>query len=234
MLVDMHTHTKGVSSCSRITFEEVIDLSLEKGIDGVIITNHYQKSYIAKHDSIDSYIDRFIEEFYQAKEYGQKVGCKVFFGIEVTMELYPFVHMLIYGVDPEFLRKNPYLFDCTQEELYRIVKAHNGLLVQGHPYRCGTTILDTDFLDGVEVNCHPVGNRTDKESLIEIAKEKGLFVTCGGDYHADVPNRPKCGMYMPDNLSDHNDLREFLLSPEANKLCVKEQQCEDAVDVFTK
>ncbi len=228
MLIDMHTHSSALSHCCWIDYKQVIDLTLEKGLDGIVLTNHYEKSYIAKFGDVDSYIEKYINEFYTAEKYGKEVGCKVLFGIEVTMELYPRVHMLIYGVGPDFLKENPYVFDCNQEELYTIVKANKGVLVQGHPFRGGTTILDTNFLDGIEINCHPYNNLSYSKELLKIGKEKGLLVTCGGDYHAVGPvTRPKCGMYLPDEVSDHNDLREYLLSPGPKKLCIHEQDTNE-------
>jgi len=220
MLIDLHAHSAAISPCCQIPFEEVLQRALDRGIDGIVLTNHYQKSYIEE-GGLDNLVERYVAEFAAAEQYGNKIGCKVFFGIELTMELYPKVHMLIYGVGPEFLKKHPNLFDLTQKELYDLVKDNEGVLVQAHPFRNGTTVLDTDLLDGIEINCHPLYKKSYSEKILSIAKEKGLLVTCGGDYHADT-YRPKCGMYMPDNIKDHDDLRSYLLSCDEKRLCVQE------------
>ena len=224
MLIDLHAHSSGISRCCRIPIPEVLRQTLDNGMDGIVLTNHYQKSYI-QDDRFDEFIQRYADEFYAAKAYGDSIGCKVLFGIEVTMERYPKVHMLIYGADPDFLKKNPMLFDCTQEELYTLVKANRALLIQAHPFRNGTTVLDTDFLDGIEISCHPLYGNSYSKELLEIAEKKHLLVTCGGDFHADT-YRPKCGMILPDNIYDHNGLRDYLLSPEEKKLCIQEPNCE--------
>lgn len=47
MLIDSHAHSSGISKCCRITFEEVLNQAIAVGIDGVVLYNHYQKSYIS-------------------------------------------------------------------------------------------------------------------------------------------------------------------------------------------
>ena len=220
MLIDLHAHSSGISPCCQIPYQEALQEALNRGMDGVVLTNHYQKSYIGD-VPVQDYVERYITEFLDAEQYGKEIGCKVYFGIEVTTELYPRVHMLIYGVEPDFLRKNPRVFDCTQKELYELVKADNGVLVQAHPFRNGTTVLDTAYMDGVEINCHPGYGKSYSEDLLRIAKENHLIVTCGGDYHADNYH-PKCGMFMPEGIEGHQDLRDYLLSGEEKKLCIQE------------
>lgn len=220
MLIDLHAHSSGISRCCQIPFEQVLKQTLDYGMDGIVLTNHYQSSYV-ENDHVDDFVERYIAEFFAAERYGKQIGCKVFFGIEVTTERYPNVHMLVYGVDPEFLRKHPCIFGCTQKELFELVKANNGVLIQAHPFRNGTTVLDTDYLDGVEINCHPLYGNSYSQELLRIAQENHLIVTCGGDFHADTYH-PKCGMFLPDTIKDHKDLRNYLLSSEGKKLCVQE------------
>lgn len=227
MLIDLHAHSSGISCCCRISFEEVLKQALLRGVDGIVLTNHYQKSYILD-NKVTDFVNKYISEFYAAEQYGKKIGCKVFFGVELTMENYTNVHMLIYGVEPEFLLKYPTLFDCTQEELYSIVKANNGILVQAHPFRNNTTVLNVEFLDGVEINCHPLYQKSYSSELSEIALKNKLILTCGGDYHGDT-YRAKCGMILPDDIKSSADLRLFLLSDKEKILCVQEPNTDDYI-----
>ncbi len=232
MLIDLHAHSSGISRCCRIPYEQVLEQTLDNGMDGIILTNHYQKSYF-KDGSLDEFVEKYIYEFVAAEQYGKVIGCRVFFGIEVTMELYPNVHMLIYGLGPDFLRRYPNLFDCSQKELYELVKSNNGVMVQAHPFRNGTTVLDTDFLDGIEINCHPLYKNSFSDEILRIAKENSLIVTCGGDFHADT-YRPKCGMYLPDEIKDNSGLRSYLLSSTEKKLCVQEPNQDKSIIISTK
>lgn len=224
MLIDMHAHSSKVSRCCRISCGKGLEVAKEYGMDGFILTNHYDKAAMGT-DTLDAYIEKYIQEFYDAKGLGKEKGCKVFFGMEVTMEFDRRVHLLIYGLEPDFLRQHPLLFDMTQKELYALVQAAGGLLVQAHPFRGGTTVLDTEFLDGVEINCHPLYKKSYSQELLKIAEENKLIVTCGGDYHADT-YRPKCGMEIPETVQTTEALRDFLLSPESKTLCIHEPDGE--------
>ena len=206
---------------------EILEVAKEAGIDGIVLTNHYQKGYISNGD-VNELVEKYIEEYLYTKKCGEKSGIKVFFGIEVTMEKYPNVHMLIYGIAVDFLRKYPYLFDYTQEELYETVKNEGGILVQAHPFRNGTTVLDTDYMDGVEINCHPLYKKSYCQELIKIAEDNDLLLTCGGDFHADT-YRPKCGVYLPDDIADENMMVEYIKNSEEYSLRMQEPNEEESI-----
>ncbi len=225
MLIDLHAHSSGISKCCRIPYAEVLDRAAAAGLDGIVLTNHYQNSYVCD-GKLMEFVENYIAEYEAAAACGAEKGIHVFFGIEVTMELYRNVHMLIYGVDPVFLRTCPTVFDCTEEALYALVKAHGGVLVQAHPFRNGTTVLDPAYLDGIEINCHPKYKTTEKERLTAIAAEHGLLLTCGGDYHADT-YRPICGTYVPDTVTDGISLGRFLAETNRIRLRIHEVGAEN-------
>ena len=174
MLIDLHAHSKAISRCSRITGKDNIDLSLEKGMDGFVITNHYDKNYVVNNDYLDL-VNRYINEYYDLKEYGEKVGFKVFFGIEVTLNKHNDAHILIYGVEPLFLLDNPCLYDYTQEELYKLVKENGGIVIYPHPFRDLNKKLDLKYVDGIEVNCHPLYGNTYSNEVINFATIKHII-----------------------------------------------------------
>lgn len=229
MLIDMHAHSSGISHCCRIAVPEVLRQAKAIGLDGIVLTNHYQKSYIGDSD-IQDFVQRYVDEYRYAKECGQKTGCRVFFGVEVTAEFSPNIHLLIYGVDETFLKKHPLVFDYSLEELYAVVKAENATLIQAHPFRNGAHILDTDYLDGIEINCHPLYKRSYSDELIEAAEHTGIILTCGGDFHADT-YRPHCGMYLPDGIQDSYDIGAYLRSTDRVELLIHEPDTPTAVDV---
>ena len=221
MLIDLHAHSSGISRCCRVPIEKVIENSAAVGIDGIVLTNHYTKNYVSDGDFC-SFAKRYVAEYRYAKECGDAVGFKVFFGIEVTMEWDKGVHLLVYGTDDGFLDRHPTLFDYSLDKLYRAVKEAGGILIQAHPYRNGVDrLVDTDFLDGIEVNCHPKYDATHVDNLSAIAKERGLILSCGGDYHADTP-RVKCGVYLPDSLTYTKEIVEYMKNAARIKLCVQE------------
>ena len=46
MLIDLHAHTSGISRCCRIPAPEVLRRAKEVGLCGIVLTNHYTKSYL--------------------------------------------------------------------------------------------------------------------------------------------------------------------------------------------
>ena len=220
MLIDMHAHSSGISRCCQIPYSEVIDRAKAHGMDGIVLTNHYERAYTEGRPIAD-FLEDYLAEFRAAEQYGNTVGMRVFFGIEVTMVRYPAVHLLVYGVTEDFPRNHPWLFEMTQEELYRLVKASGGTLIQAHPFRNGATVMDPAFLDGVEINCHPLYGNAYAKELTAIAQEHALQLSCGGDYHADT-YRPQCGVYLPDTLTDSLAVGRHLREAREISLCVQE------------
>ena len=221
MLIDLHAHSSGISKCCQIPGNEVVNEAKKVGLDGIVLTNHYKKNYV-ENNKWDDFAIKYVDEFNATKRYGEQIGIKVFFGIEVTMEKHSFVHLLIYGVDEDFVLKNPCIFDLTQEELYKLVKKHNGILIQAHPFRGNkNNLLDLNYLDGIEINCHPLYEGTHINELISIAKKNNFIVTCGGDYHADT-HRPKCGVYFKE-VNSIEDIANELKKTKKIELCVQEK-----------
>ena len=228
MLIDLHAHSSGISHCCRIPYDVVIRNALDIGLDGIVLTNHYQKNYVCDGD-YPAFARRYIEEFKIAKAYGDSVGCKVFFGAEITMEKHNCAHILVYGIDECFIEKNPTVFDMSQKELYQVVNASGGTVIQAHPYRRTKNLLDVHFLDGVEVNCHPLYGKSDFKDMVAIATENGFALTCGGDFHADT-YRPKCGIYLPDHLQSGVEIGKYFLSASKLKLCIHEPNAKETFD----
>ena len=231
MLIDMHSHSSGISKCCQMDAKGVVKEALNVGIDGIVLTNHYVKYYANDEDYLGLAV-RYVEEFNYAKKCGDEVGCKVFFGLEVTMEHEGFPHLLVYGVEPQFILNHPQIFSYSQEQLYNAVKTAGGVLVQAHPYRKNLNALfDLKYLDGIEVNCHPLYEGTHLAELKKIAEDNNKLLTCGGDYHADT-HRVKCGMYLPEWIKNGVDVGTYLKQTKQCKLCVQEVNSFEQFEVI--
>ena len=86
MLIDPHIHTKGISPCSRVPADELVDICLRDKIDAIVLTNHYKHYYYGDDIPFSEWIKKYVEEYYITKEFGDKSGLKVFFGLEVTLK----------------------------------------------------------------------------------------------------------------------------------------------------
>lgn len=220
MKIDLHAHSSGISQCCRIPAETVLSFAQNIDLDGIVLTNHYTKYYV-KNGDVMAFVHDYIAEYEYAKRLGDEMGIKVFFGVEVTWEKNPSVHILLYGVSPDFLLQHPTLYDYSQKALYEAVKAAGGAMIQAHPYRNGTTVLDTNLLDGLEINCHPLYHESCADKLIRIAQDQHLIVTCGGDFHADT-YRPVCATHLPDSIVNEAQIADFLLSAPRVELLIHE------------
>ena len=225
MLLDLHAHTSGISKCCKIAAPEMLQVALDAGMDGVVLCNHYQKSYVTDGD-FDAFARRYVAEYEYTKAAGEAIGARVLFGIEVTTEWIPegkdcSVHLLIYGVDTDFVLQHPRMFDYTQEQLYQTVRAAGGVLVQAHPWRKKDRLIETRYLDGIEISCHPLYEGTHLAPLAEITAREGLILTCGGDFHNDT-HRPTCGVYLPNGIENTRMLAAYLRETDTVTLAVQE------------
>ena len=220
MLIDLHAHTKGISRCCKVFAPDALAAAKDAGLDGICLCNHYQKSYVVDDDAL-AFAQRYNEEFETTRAIGRQMGLVVLYGIELTMRRYQGQHMLIYGVDQNFVLQHPDIYDMLQEDLYQLVHAAGGVMVQAHPWRAGDELMDHQYLDGVEVNCHPKYNQSFAKEMAQLAKNHGWILTCGGDYHADT-HRVQCGVYLPDSITDGVQLGQYLKQTDTLNLRVQE------------
>ena len=220
MLIDLHAHTSGISKCCKIDAPGMVRVAKDAGLDGVVLCNHYDECYVKNGDAL-AFARRYVEEYEYARACGEEIGCSVLFGIELSPLRYPGVHLLIYGLGPDFLLENPHLYEAEQQELYRTVQRAGGILVQAHPWRRQDRLLDVRYLDGVEISCHPLYDGTHLRFLAAVAAENELFLTCGGDFHNDT-HRPKCGIYLPDGIENTEMLAAYFIGAEDVRLAVQE------------
>ena len=227
MLIDLHAHS-ALSRCCKIDGKDNLIVAKEFGMDGFVLTNHYDKSYLINDDKIE-YANRYINEYYYVKKCSIELGIKCFFGIEVTMSKHNNCHVLVYGVSPEWLVNYPNLYDLEMSELYELVHKYNGIVVQAHPLRKNINVLlDTKYLDGIELNSHTINEGPHTEEILEIAKANDLLVTSGGDFHNDAP-RAKCGVYLPDDLNETMDIVNYLKNSVEYKMVVQETKDTSSV-----
>lgn len=224
MLIDMHAHTGEISTCCKVGAKEIIDSLSDAEIDGIILTNHYIKSYI-KDGTPKDFAERYVTEYRRAREIGASRGKRVFFGIEASMSLYRDAHILVYGVTEQFILDNPEIYNLTQEELYKRVKAVGGYLVHAHPLRVSRGVenylFDFTLLDGIELNSHIKFNGPLCDKIFDLARRHGLFVTSGGDYHADTA-RTRCGAFLPDCVQDSGEAVKHLIEASSARYLVEE------------
>ncbi len=209
MWIDMHAHTSGISLCCKLDAEKIIAEAKEKGFDGLVITNHYCRDYFQERD-YEQWLERYIAEWTLCKRLAREAGLRCFAGVEVSMLANPWLHMLLYGVDENFLYRYPHLYALSQKELFDACEREGGALVQAHPFRGEVGVQDLRYLHGVEINCHPNYFDSHAKEVTEAAKAGNLALTVGCDYHGDSPYRALGGSFLPDEITTEKALASYL------------------------
>ena len=216
MKIDLHVHS-GFSICASTNYIEVVESYAEAGIN-FVLCNHYNALYTVDYGgqySRTDYAKRFVEEFYRTRDNGERFGIKVFFGVEVALCLpdCPYAEFLIYGAQPQFLLDNPYIYELSQQELYKLCKNNYLMFVQAHPFRKeqGHFPHDLKCVDGVEINCHYRFLR-EEQRVRELAKTNNLIITCGSDFHKK--GQEGAGGIICRNVDNESELKTILLKNE--------------------
>lgn len=196
MLVDAHIHTAGISLCSRIPAPQLVDICLADRLGGIVLTNHYKAAHVC--GDFDTWRRRYVEEYEITRELGAKKGLKVFFGVEVTPDEMPQNDFTIYGLTPEDILTSDPLFRLSLKDLSEFVHKRHALLYHAHPFR-RTEPVDAAFLDGTEINCHPLYRTCAEEKVRAFADANRLRLSCGSDYHGDT-YKAHCGMWIPQSI----------------------------------
>jgi len=169
MLIDLHTHTYHLSSCSSLSLADLIYRSREAGLDGICVTEH------------DRMWDR-----HELARIAQETGFLLLPGVEITTTQ---GHVLVYGL-------NEYVEDLWNlRRLREVADACGAVLVKSHPLRDGNFQARPDgrvangleetlrLFDAFEVLS---GGESEWSNTLAkaIAESYGLKATGGSDVHA--------------------------------------------------
>ena len=228
--IDAHVHSKGISGCSRVSCQEIVDEKMALGYDGAILTNHCQKWYYPP-EKHREFMQAVIDEFKEGKAYADSKGFRFYLGLEVTLDDPHYADWLLYGVTEEFLRSCPCLYQLTQKELFALCETWGILLVQAHPYR--QTPADPNYMHGVEHNGGTKYGDAEKFPLVEtFAKTHKLLLTCGTDYHS-IENKYVGGILVPESCYTAAEIAAYIRKVKNVKIFIfdEEKSCENAIFV---
>jgi len=188
--IELHAHTKPQSNCSEILPEELAETYKKLGYDGVCVTNHFMgynrhiDSEYMEGETKEERLEYYLSGYKDTKKAGEKLGIKVYLGLEIRFSKENENDYLIYGVDDEI---TSVCYDNFREDLAyfrKNVSLPKSVFIQAHPFRNGMELMNPELLDGVETfNMHP-GHNGKIAVACRYAKENGFKIkTAGGDYH---------------------------------------------------
>ncbi len=173
----MHIHTNRYSSCSHIDPYKLIIKAKEKGLDGIVITEH---------DKLWSK-----EEIAELKKISRDLI--ILRGVEVSTP--QGLHLLIYGMNKEI--------DPGMNELNIIRQAHehSAVVIPAHPYRYGDgleKLLCSLEIDGLEIMSTNANEKAsiqaqslrDKLNIPGIAGSDAHDIELVGAYYTEFQSNP--------------------------------------------
>ena len=125
--LEMHCHSKPVSFCARCTVQEVAERYKALGYDGIVLTNHFNKSDCERRgEGLEKFVEGYIKDYRDLKEECEKLGIRVYLGMEIKFSNVNANEYLVYGVDEDDVRKAA---DFLDERLRNFTKALKMMLI---------------------------------------------------------------------------------------------------------
>lgn len=182
---ELHLHTAEISGCAEVSGAEAVNLFKENGYDLVCVTDHYKYTTFWEFNergnaSWKERADYFMGGYRAAKAEGDRIGLTVLFGCEITFNNCPNDY-LVFGLTEEMFYEYPEIYTWTVEKFSEFARKNNIFFAQAHPFRNERMIrTDPRLIDGCEAY-----NTADNDIPASYmwAKENGLIITGGQDYH---------------------------------------------------
>lgn len=180
--IDLHTHTNPASPCSDISPKRLTKAYKELGFDGFVLTNHFI-DFLLKSDNPKQVSKTYLKDYYETKEAGEKLGLKVYLGMEVR---FPenCNDYLVYGISESDIKEIFSYIHGDYISFYKSFKNDKNVILQAHPFRNNMVLQNPDYLDGIETfNVHPNHNSRVAVATNYAAKHSNFIKTCGTDFH---------------------------------------------------
>nr|MDD6335860.1 PHP-associated domain-containing protein [bacterium] len=192
---EMHAHTAETSDCGKIPAAHEVALYHQKGYDGIIITDHYFKSFFQEIADLPwpEQVNRYLAGYRAAKAEGDKLGLTVLWGLELRFDdangcVNDF---LVYGPTEQDLLDNPHLNRMTPATFSPLARQKGWLFCQAHPFRFPAYrpqapyyMEDPSLLDGMEVyNGHPNQPSHNPQAMAFHKQHPELIPLAGSDVH---------------------------------------------------
>jgi hypothetical protein len=203
---ETHLHTKEASACANTSGAQHAREYKELGYAGIIVTDHFfnGNSCVARNLPWEQWVDLFCKGYENAKKEGDRIGLSVFLGWE---SCYRGTEFLIYGLDKQWLKAHPQIIKWSIKEQYQRVHEAGGFVVQAHPFREASYIMDLqllpDCVDAVEaINARNTRNEYN-DKAVAYAHKYNLPTTSGTDAHGMEKNHVGVAFEQP--LGDIKD-----------------------------
>ena len=183
--IETHMHTAEGSACATLPAKKQIMQYKKAGYDGVIVTDHFVNGNSAVDRSLswELQMDQQFKGYELASKKGQKIGIKVYQGIEFAFHGTEF---LVIGLGKEWFIEHEELKMAPPEVFLDKFLEAGAAVIQAHPFREAPYIskirLYPENVDAIEVFNHR--NQVSwNEKALALAKGYNLPMTAGSDCH---------------------------------------------------
>ena len=213
-LYETHCHCSQASRCAHSSSRELVQAYHKAGYAGMVLTDHFihGNTAIPRHLPWEQRMARYYYACLEAKALGDKLDFDVIFGIEHAYGAGK--EVLIYGVELDFLLKNPDIPSLNLDTLVERIHSAGGIVIQAHPYRDDNCYPTPEYADAVEVyNGNPRHN--DYNDRAEAyAAENGFPITGGSDAH-QLPDIAQGGIITEQPITT---IEEYIQAVRSGKL----------------
>lgn len=213
-LFEMHAHTNDVSVCANCTGETLLALYTKAGYDGVVLTNHMNRSTFRRPKMEDAPWDEKVTHFLRGFCHLKSIagtGMVILPAMEICFYDCPNDY-LVYGITEEFLRGHGDLMTYKPKAFSVLAHENNLLFIQAHPLRRGMKIENWNILDGYEVfNGNPRHYSSNEAAVFWANYHKKMICTSGSDFH-EVEDVGTGGIYFQEPIKTNDDLLSALRS----------------------
>jgi hypothetical protein len=208
---ETHCHTAETSPCGVLSAVEVVEGMKAVGYAGTFITDHFYSRFFERGAMAalpwEEKAERYLMGYRAAKQHGDKIGVKVFLGLEVQLDDSPFEY-LVFGPDEEFIISAGPIYQLSTPEFYRRMHESGFLVFQAHPYRFGLSPENPAYYDGIEIiNAQP-RNKSRNTLALKFAAEHDIMVIAGGDVHM-ANDIGRAGIMVPETVDSVADFIAF-------------------------
>ena len=202
-LYDPHTHTAETSKCGHLFAADVVDRYVRNGFSGLVVTDHLHPEYLSRIDTQhnwDMVMDHYLSGYHASKKRGDEVGLDVMLGAEFRFPENDNDY-LVYGIDEQWLRSNPYACCMSAQEFYD--KFHNEvLIIHAHPFREGSAPVQETAIHGAEIiNNNPRHVNNNDKALEMCRRHPEYYRLAGSDTHRDG-DEAHAGVILPERVKD--------------------------------
>lgn len=188
--IETHCHTAESSSCGRVKAARLVELYVDLGYDGVVITDHFSSDNSSKLLGADGRTFTFEEQVeglmrgFRAAHAAAGDRLVVLHGFELRFDEDPNDY-LVYGMTAEQLLEHPDILQWNIEKFKQYADKADVLVVHAHPFRNNMRVVAPESVHMVEIhNGHP--RQQSRNAIAALwAEQHGLPGTSGSDFHEE-------------------------------------------------